>query len=181
MKTIVLLSVAAALATSGCAETAGLFEDPRPATEVRRIHSGQSVGPASVAVAPLDLAAVNDPVLGAYAGMVSAELAKLGFRPVSDVSSAQLLATVAVASGTSAQLAGGPPPALGWQTGLYPGAPATALTVEIKRRADGATLWQGRSVTTLRPQGELSSLAGPLARALFLSFPGESGRTISVR
>ena len=182
MKTIPVLAIAAALAASGCATHSGggMFDERRPATEVRRVHAG-AIAPASVTVAPPNLAQASDPVIGAYVAAVAGELGRNGFTPVTDISAAQLLATVTVRTGLAEQLAADAPAALRANTILYPGAPATGLTVEIRRRADGLTVWQGRSATTLQPRGDVASLAPELARALFFGFPGESGRTISVR
>lgn len=184
MKTIPIAVAAAA----GCALLAGcaaLGPGPLPSapTEVVRSHLGQQIAPASIALAPLNLSRANDPMVRTYIGAVAGELIKLGFTPVGAVGSAELLGTVSVASGTPAQLAAGAPPSLRGDAIAPPVGPATGLTVQIRRRSDGVTIWEGRALTRTAPApgGDITPLAGPLARALFFGFPGDSGRTIRIR
>lgn len=184
MKTIPMVIAGAACATlvGGCASL-GPMAPPVPMTQVVRSHTGQAIAPASIALAPLNLSRANDPVVRTYIGAVAGELTRLGFTPIGAVGSADLLGTISVASGTPEELASGAPPSL---RGDAPGPPvgaATGLTVQIRRRVDGTTLWEGRALSFAAPPpgGDLGSLAAPLARALFFGFPGESGRTIRIR
>jgi len=63
-----------------------------------------------------------------------------------------------------------------------PTAVATQLAVQLKRRSDGSIIWEGRAQSPARTGAVASSSdVQKLARALFKDFPGESGRTISVR
>ena len=58
------------------------------------------------------------------------------------------------------------------------------LSVRIQRRSDATVAWEGRAQTEARANTPLASRAAAadrLAAALFRDFPGESGRTISVR
>ncbi|RDE05006.1 hypothetical protein [Sphingomonas aracearum] len=60
----------------------------------------------------------------------------------------------------------------------------TELAVQIRRQSDGTAVWEGRAQTSAdvnAPQAQASAAAGRLAHALFLGFPGESGRTIEVK
>ena len=60
----------------------------------------------------------------------------------------------------------------------------TELSVLIKRRADQTTVWEGHARTITDPRrrdGNDATTADRLAAALFTGFPGESGRTISVK
>lgn len=60
----------------------------------------------------------------------------------------------------------------------------TELSVLIKRRADQTTVWEGHARTVADPRHRDATdelIADKLAAALFTGFPGESGRTISVR
>ncbi len=60
----------------------------------------------------------------------------------------------------------------------------TELSVQIKRSADQSPVWEGRaqSFTDARKADATTDIqAGKLARALFMGFPGESGRTIQVK
>ena len=61
---------------------------------------------------------------------------------------------------------------------------ATELGVQIRRRSDGTVIWEGRAQTVAdvrAPAAVAANSAGKLASALFRGFPGESGRTITVR
>ena len=58
------------------------------------------------------------------------------------------------------------------------------LSVRIDDAATGQALWEGRALTAVpvkAPANQPSLAAAKLAEALFRDFPGESGRTISVK
>ena len=58
------------------------------------------------------------------------------------------------------------------------------LFVRIDNAATGQALWEGRALTAVpvkAPANQPSLAAAKLAEALFKDFPGESGRTISVK
>jgi hypothetical protein len=58
------------------------------------------------------------------------------------------------------------------------------LEVSIRRRSDTSVFWEGRAQTEARagsPEAYSATAVERLAEALFRDFPGESGRTISVR
>lgn len=60
----------------------------------------------------------------------------------------------------------------------------TELNVLIKRASDQTTVWEGHATTvtdTRRAGTNADAIAQKLATALFTGFPGESGRTISVK
>ncbi len=60
----------------------------------------------------------------------------------------------------------------------------TELSVQIRRRSDGTVIWEGRAQTEAgerAPAAQPSAAAAKLAHALFLGFPGESGRSITVK
>lgn len=60
----------------------------------------------------------------------------------------------------------------------------TQLQVQLRRRSDSSTIWEGRASTQAR-QGTAASqpvaAAQKLATALIGGYPGESGRTITVK
>lgn len=58
---------------------------------------------------------------------------------------------------------------------------ATELTVLIKRRVDQSPVWEGHARTVAPRAADMQLTADRLAQALFTGFPGESGRTITVR
>jgi hypothetical protein len=60
----------------------------------------------------------------------------------------------------------------------------TDLTVQIRRRSDATVIWEGHAQTNASgeaPEAQASAAAAKLSHALFLGFPGESGRTITVK
>jgi hypothetical protein len=60
----------------------------------------------------------------------------------------------------------------------------TDLTVQIRRRRDATVIWEGHAQTFSpgeAPAAQANAAAAKLSHALFLDFPGESGRTITVR
>lgn len=59
----------------------------------------------------------------------------------------------------------------------------TELDVLIRRRSDATLVWEGhaRGVTGELKAGDTEMLAGRFVAALFQGFPGESGRTITVK
>ncbi|MGB3930491.1 MAG: hypothetical protein WBL20_16205, partial [Sphingobium sp.] len=60
----------------------------------------------------------------------------------------------------------------------------TELQVQLRRRADSATVWEGRATTEAK-QGTSAAqpamAAQKLAAALIQGYPGESGRTMIVK
>jgi len=60
----------------------------------------------------------------------------------------------------------------------------TELSVQIRRRSDGTVVWEGRAQTEAgehAPAAQPGVAAAKLAHALFLGFPGESGRSITIK
>lgn len=174
----------------------GACMTPTAPTEVTRFHLGQVNERGTVAVEP----APNAPAgmeFGMYARAVEQELNRIGYAPVDGVGQSLYVAVVDVRSGTrerqrnspvsigvgggtggwSSGVGGGVSFGLGGGSGLVVG---TQVSVQLKRRSDQTIVWEGRA------RGEASErdsagLAQRLAAALFRDFPGESGRTISVR
>lgn len=58
-------------------------------------------------------------------------------------------------------------------------ATATRLFVQLRERDGGKVVWEGRAQTESRPSD--NAVVDRLAAALFKDFPGESGRTITVK
>lgn len=168
----------AALAT-GCAAVGG-SQSPR-GISVTRTHLGGEIARGEVAVEPRFATQVAG---GAYrpefAATVADELRALGFTPAATPAASEFIATVDVAAGTQAALfarAPGTPGSVAAPTAL-----ATQLTVGLVRRSDGSIVWRGRAVAPSRAGGTISpATVQSLARAMFRDFPGETGRTITVR
>lgn len=60
----------------------------------------------------------------------------------------------------------------------------TELAVQIRRRADMTTIWEGRATTLAKegtPAAQPGIAAAKLSRALFQGYPGRSGETITVK
>ena len=60
----------------------------------------------------------------------------------------------------------------------------TELQVQIRRRSDSTMIWEGRAITQARegtPAAQPGMAAQKLASALIGGYPGESGRTITVK
>jgi hypothetical protein len=74
--------------------------------------------------------------------------------------------------GLGINLAGSPPEQVG-----------TEMSVTIRDRATGQSVWEGRATFAVRadaPQAQTAIGAAKMAQALFKGFPGESGETIVV-
>ena len=80
-----ILAAGAALALSAC--TTG----PGPA-KVTRFHLGQPIAPAEIAIEPRPGLDPQSLEFQSYAGAVTAELTRLGFRPAASVGRSELVA-----------------------------------------------------------------------------------------
>ena len=185
-----------ALALAGCAAQA-------PETRVTRFHLGQPIARGEIAVEPRDPAAAKDLEYQTYARAVAGELARQGFTLAPGVAKSELVAVVDASRGTRAMYQERSPFSVGIGGGSFGGNVGvgggvsfpigkgktreiigTELAVQIKRRSDGTVIWEGRAMSEARsgtPYAEPAAAAAKLASALFQGFPGESGRTITVR
>lgn len=187
------LVIGAALALGGCAASI-------PPVEVTRFHLNQPIAPGTVAI-DTAVPGVKSPEYVTYANAVSIELQQMGFAPAA-IGESAYIATIAVARDTRAALAQRSPFSIGiggatggYRSGLgvgvgfnFGGRPrdviVTELRVQMKRRAGGEVIWEGRAETEARenaPAAQPGIAAGKLAAALFKDFPGQSGHTITVR
>ncbi len=172
-----------------------------PETRVTRFHLDQQIARGSVVVEPLVPADRGSPESQTYANIVGAELAKLGFGEAPGLAKSEQVAVVQV----ERAFFDGPPRSafsigIGGGTGGYHGGfgggvnvpiqgkptqnVATRLVVQIKRRSDGSTIWEGRAETAQRfgsPGSQPADTVTRLAAALFQGFPGVSGSTIKVK
>ncbi|WCT72332.1 DUF4136 domain-containing protein [Sphingomonas naphthae] len=172
-----------------------------PDTRVTRFHLNQPIAPAAISIEARDPALANLEY-ETYAGAVNGELARNGFTPAPR-GTAELVAVVDVQRQYSAGPIKPPPFSIGIGGGTFgrnvgvgggvtlPVGKARAtelvqtnLAVQIKRRSDNTVIWEGRAVTQAKggtEQAAAANAAPKLAAALFGGFPGESGRTISVK
>jgi len=182
-----------ALALAGC--TTG------PTTQVTRFHLNQPIAPGEISVEPMMAQERGSAEFQTYANIVAAQLAKIGFREAPGLSKSEQVAVVQVdraffdgppRSSFSIGLGGG---SYGWHGGAggsvgttFAGKPtqnvSTRLIVQIRRRSDGTTIWEGRAETSARfgtPESQPAAAVERLASAMFQGFPGVSGRTITVK
>lgn len=191
------------LATTGCAAM-GSGAGP---VDVTRFHlagaDGQiargTIAIATLADSPLDSQSLE---FRSYAAAVTEQLRQIGYTPVADAAGAAYLARVNYRRGTrfAAQKRSPVSVGVGGSTGSYGsgvgvgvgislggdkgGDVLTELSVAIERRADASVIWEGRADTAAREGSDaatVGAVANKLSAALFRGFPGESGRTITVR
>ncbi|WP_174274642.1 DUF4136 domain-containing protein [Sphingomonas bacterium] len=196
MKSRILVAASlAALALGGCTTT--------PVTRVTRFHLDQRVAPGQIAVEPILPADRGSLEFQSYASIVGAELARLGFTEAPGVARSEQVAAIVVERGSRETLSRGSPISIGIGGGSYGyrggvgggisfpiGKPrsteivATRLIVQIKRRSDASVVWEGRAETSVSagsPAADPKATVQRLATALFSGFPGESGRTVTVK
>lgn len=200
----VALLAAAALALGGCATAV-------PPVEVTRFHASAPAGWApgtryTVDTAPLGNAGamVDAPSLewNSYRTAVEQQLQRQGLVAAPDGARAPLKVRIGFermnheAVGRRSPVSVG----VGGSTGSYGSGVGLGIGVNLgggpKRMADlqlavriddaasGQALWEGRALTVVpvkAPASQPSLAAAKLADALFKDFPGESGRTISVK
>ena len=135
-----------------------------------------------------------------YETAVGQELARLGYQTVDGPAGAQVALVRVERTAYRPDRNGGPVSVGGgasvgsWGSGVglgvgidLSGKPpeqiATRLSVMIRNRATGETLWEGRASFTVPASAPLAQNqlgAAKLAAALFTGFPGNSGETIEV-
>ncbi|MCP3736066.1 DUF4136 domain-containing protein [Sphingomonas sp. RP10(2022)] len=201
IRPLLVLGLGAA-ALAGCTTTA-----PLPPTEVIRYHLGEPIARGTIAVEPLSGGAPASLEFKTYAAAVQTELLKVGYTVPAQSARPDFVATVGFTR-TSRQ---GPPRqspiSIGIGGGGFTGGggrrggggvglgggvgfpigksrPTEVLVAElavtIKRRADQSPVWEGKAQGVSDIKGA-DEQAGKLARAMFTGFPGQSGRTITVR
>ena len=199
-RTIGLTAALAAL-LGGCMTTGAA------PVEVTRFHLGAPLERGTLKVEPVPGYAMSSLEFQTYADAVQAEAMRSGFSGAG-AADAQYVAAVGFrrdvregpprSSGVSVGLGGG-----GYSGGYRGGGvglgggisfpigkrrshdvQVTAVDVTIRRRADGTTIWEGHAITSAdvsAPDATAPAIARKLAVALFRGFPGESGRTITVK
>lgn len=191
-----VFAVCAALSLAGCAAQV-------PPVQVTRFHLDQPMARGEVVVEPRDRSQTDSLEFQSQAAIIRAELQRTGFTPVANSARSELVALVEVIrgsredvtrrSGLSIGLGGG---TFGGGVGLGGGVTlpigrgrgreivATELSVQLKRRSDGTVIWEGRAQTEApggTPYATPDAALTKLAQALFTGFPGQSGRTITVK
>ena len=196
-RTMPIAIIAVALAVPMAAATAAA------PVRVTRFHLDQPIPPQPVAV---QAAIGSDPESleqQRFAGAVANELAAIGFARETPDATAPLLAAVSFQRTTREEVAARPPVSIGLGGGGYGGSfgggasvgfgvgkrqtrtfYTTELKVQLRRRSNGEVVWEGRAqmeANAKSKEGQPGYAADKLARALFKGFPGESGRSITVK
>jgi hypothetical protein len=184
------------LALAGCAAQV-------PPVQVTRFHLEQPIAPGQIAVEPGDSRVADSLEFRLYADAVRAALTRLGFRAAPDLARSELVAVVDIDEGARPGLPRRSPLSVGLGGGSFGGGVGigggvsfpigkaksgdmffTDLSVRLKRRSEGTVIWEGRARGEARagtPYAAPAAMAGRLADALFAGFPGDSGRTITVK
>ena len=172
-----------------------------PGVQVTRFHLNQPIAPGQISVEPMMAQDRGSPEFQTYANIIGGELAKIGFTEAPGLAKSEQVAVIQVdrmffdgppKSSFSIGIGGG---SFGYHGGAggsvgttIAGKPtqnvATRLIVQIKRRSDGTTIWEGRAETSARfgqPEAQPTAAVQHLASAMFEGFPGVSGRTITVK
>lgn len=202
MKVGIGFAMVCAIVLAGCATTAS------GPVEVTRFHLGAPLETGTLAVEPLPGGGAPSLEFKTYAAAVQGEALKHGFDVPPIGATAQYLAVVGFtratrqgpprSGGLTIGLGGG-----GYSGGYRGGGVGlgggvsfpvgkrryreivlTDLSVQIRRRSDATVIWEGHAQTGAdgaAPEAQANLAAGKLANALFRGFPGESGRTITVR
>ncbi|MCK0532993.1 DUF4136 domain-containing protein [Sphingobium agri] len=197
MKQMILPSFLA-LSLAGCATAV-------PPVEVTRFHVGNPARSGTVAVEEMPANPDAGLEFRTYAAAVEQELQRAGFSAVPAVTRSEYVASVGfrrsfrpagygndgrpVSVGVGGGVGSGGYSGLGVGIGInLSGRPkdvvTTELQVQIRRRSDSTTIWEGRAFTQARegtPAAQPGIAAQKLANALIGGYPGESGRTITVK
>jgi hypothetical protein len=194
-----LAITAAALLLPACATAP--YTGP---VEVTRFVADQpaGLGQGTIAIAfPDDMG--NLAARSAFAGAVSAELARLGYTVVPEGTPAGQTATIRTTRAAIAAAGESRPGpvsvGIGGQTGSYGSglgmgvginlgggreSPSVVTNLSVRiARADGTTLWEGRAelVTGVKsPYSQITTSARTLAAGLFKDFPGGNGETVTI-
>jgi hypothetical protein len=200
-KSLSLAVAGAALLAGGC--TTSYRTAP---VDVTRYHLGQPLERTTVAVEPMTGASQISPEYQLYADAVAAELERLGYvQSRSDMASGYI-AAVSFTRASRGAFREAPPVSIGLGGGSISGGRRSAvgvggglsfgiggktrevigseLAVQLRRRSDNTTVWEGRAVTESisgKAGSDPRDAAARLAQALFRDFPGESGVTTTVK
>lgn len=191
MRITVILSLALGGTLGACTATI-------PPVEVTRFHLNQPLAPGAVQSVPINGIDGSSIEFRTYAIAVGREMARLGFAE----GSGPYVAEIGYARDTRERLARRSPVTIGIGGGSFGGNVGVGLgtsfgvggdgsradivsrlEVRLKRRSDQTVVWEGRAQTQApanAPAAQPGLAAEKLARALFVGFPGESGRTITV-
>jgi hypothetical protein len=201
MSMVMMAGVAMSLAA--CATTPA-----RSPVEVSRFHLGAPLETGTLSAEPTTAGWATSLESQIYTGAVANELSRYGYAPTATGTPSQYLAvvgvtrttregpprrspfTVGIGGGTSTGGYRGGGVGLGGGVSFPVGKTRyreiilTDMSVQIRRRSDGTVIWEGHAQTATdaaAPDAQANAEAAKLANAIFRDFPGESGRTITVK
>ena len=185
-----------ALGLAGCVAPVG----PVEVTRFNREAALPALGHGTISIEAAPGTDPNSLEIATYQTAVGRELSRIGYQTVSGPTGAQIAQVRVERTAYRPERNGGPVSVGGgasvgsWGSGVglgvgidLSGKPpeqvATRLSVTIRDRASGETLWEGRASFTVAATAPLAQNqlgAAKMAAALFAGFPGNSGETISV-
>ena len=199
MKTILSAMAIPCLAMlSACAAPIG-------PVEITRFHLPDTgaLGTGTIAIEPADQRDAASLEFRSYAAAVGRELNRIGYSElVAGGASSRQVAILGIERGTFRPGRSGSPVSVGvgGGTGSYGGGVGvgvglnlsgpppeqveTRMSVTIRDRASGKTVWEGRASFEVKANSPLADTqlgAAKMAEALFRDFPGRSGETILVK
>jgi hypothetical protein len=198
-KTWRIAALAALSMLAACATT------PPTGINVTRFHLGGPIAKGTVFVVPANPAYANNIEFKTYAALVSDQLRQIGFAPIGTLLPAEYVATMtynqtaqavtrnapaSVGFGVGgASFGGGGGVSMGTSVQVPVGGGTNMvvtnqLAVELKRRSDQTVIWQGSATSQAMgntPNASMGNAMPGLVKALFGSFPGQSGATVTVR
>ena len=171
--------------------------------DVTRYHLGQPITErTTVAIEPIEAGATVSPEYQLYADAVRFELERLGYVKGGNDMASGYIAAVGFKRMSRGAYREPSPVSIGLGGGSYSGGRrggvgeggglsfgiggktrevyVSELSVQLRRRSDNTTIWEGRAVTQSVGDQPVET-AARLAGALFKGFPGESGVTITVK
>ncbi|CCW19706.1 hypothetical protein EBBID32_40760 [Sphingobium indicum BiD32] len=194
-----ILAASLALSLSACATAI-------PPVEVTRFHIGDPARSGTIAVEEMRGNPDISLEFRTYAAAVAQEWQRVGFTPVAAGATSDYVASVAfrrsfrpsgidrssdkpVSVGVGGGIGSGGFSGMGVGIGInLSGKPkdivTTELHVQLRRRADSTMIWEGRALSEARegtPAAQPGLAAQKLSAALIGGYPGESGRTITVK
>ena len=198
-----VLMAGAAMSLAGCATTPA-----RTPVEVSRFHLGAPLETGTLSAEATSAGWATSLESQVYTGAVANELVRYGYAAPANGATSQYLAvvgvtrtsrqgppkrspfTIGIGGGTSTGGYGGGGVGIGGGVSFPVGKTRyreiilTDMSVQIRRRSDGTVIWEGHARTAAdaaSPDGQANAEAAKLANAIFKDFPGESGRTITVK
>jgi hypothetical protein len=200
-----------ALIALAAAGLAGCTTNQSTPVQVTRYHLGAPLERGTLAVEPAVAGGPASLEFATYGNAVQAELLNQGFSAPAPNAPTQYFAVVSYSNTWRQGPPKPPPLTIGIGAGGYSGGGGyrggggvglggevsfpvgkprsndivvTDMSVQIRRRSDGTVIWEGRAQTEASehaPAAQPGVAAAKLAHALFLGFPGESGRSITVK